>query len=150
MHTHILLINPLIPHREILHNAFCNIFFCSISIHSSHIGRYFSKLIHFEFFIYFNPLIPYRELQQYCTKICYHILTVLPKIICFLHLPPQKFSNFQELTAKMIPIPVRIPYSFHVSFRFAPEWQLLSIATYHAHITSLLSLTIRLLYKKRF
>ena len=69
---------------------------------------------------HFNPLIPCREIQQYCTKICYHILTVLPKNICFLYLLPQKFSKFQELTAKTIPIPVRILHTFYVSFQFAP------------------------------
>ena len=61
MHIHILLINPLIPHREILFTLF----------------RVASSIINF------NPLIPHREIQQYCTKICYHILAILPKIHLF-------------------------------------------------------------------
>ena len=48
----------------------------------------------------FNPLIPHREIQQYCTKICHYIFTVLPKIICFPCLLFQKSSNFLILTEK--------------------------------------------------
>ena len=113
MHIHILLINPLIPRREIHMFRYANPFHCN-----------------------FNPPTPRREIQQYCIKICHYTSAVLPKIICFPCLLPQKFSKFQELTAKTIPISVRIPHIFYVSFQFAPEWHLLSIAIYYTHITS--------------
>ena len=50
--------------------------------------------------LYFNPLIPRREIQQYCTKICHYIFAVLPKIIRFPCLLFQKSSNFFVLTEK--------------------------------------------------
>ena len=69
-------------------------------IHSSREGRYYITILLKIFLKYFNPLIPRREIQQYCTKICCRILTVLPKIhLLFLSTVP-KLSNFQELTEK--------------------------------------------------
>ena len=50
--------------------------------------------------VHFNPLIPRREIQQYCIKICHYIFAVLPKIIRFPCLLFQKFSNFLLLTEK--------------------------------------------------
>ena len=51
-------------------------------------------------YTYFNPLIPRKEIQQYCTKICCRILAVLPKIHLLFLSTASKLSNFQELTEK--------------------------------------------------
>lgn len=123
MHTHILLINPLIPRREIL------FFFIVVIID-----------------VYFNPLIPHREIQQYCTKnLSLHFCSITKNHLLSLFIASE-ILKIQELTTKTILIPVRIPYSFHVSFRFAPEWHLLSITTYYSHIASPLPFSMYLLY----
>ena len=99
---------------------------CSISIHSSHKGRY-SNTAQKSVIIFL----------QYCQK-----------FNCFPYLLPQELLNFREFTGETIYISVRIPYSFHVSFRFAPEWHLLSITTYYSHIASHLPFYMHLLYQK--
>ena len=52
-------------------------------IHSSREGRYYITILLKIFLKYFNPLIPQREVRQHCTKICHHILAVLPKTHLF-------------------------------------------------------------------
>ena len=170
MHIHILHINPLIPRREIQCRFTCKSYKNNISIHSSREGRYDSISIfvlknqyisihsshkgrYFKFIkggIYpkhFNSLIPQREIQQYCTKnLSLHFCSITKNHLLSLFIASE-ILKIQELTTKTILIPVRIPYSFHVSFRFAPEWHLLSIATYYNHITSPLPFSRHLLYQ---
>lgn len=64
-----------------------------------------------------------------------HFCSITKNHLLSLFIAPE-ILKIQELTTKTILIPVRILYSFHVSFRFAPEWHLLSIAIYYTHITS--------------
>ena len=84
MHIYILLINPLIPRREIQGTKSSSSGYFAISIHSSHEGRYSTPCSWHQYNgRNFNPLIPRREIQQYCTKIGCHILAVLQKTYLF-------------------------------------------------------------------
>ena len=118
----------------------------SISIHSSREGRYKRFDLFRDLFRYFNPLIPRREIQQYCIKIFHYIFAVLPKIIRFPCLLFQKFSNFLLLTEKSDSYPSanHLQFSCELPVRTII---MLSINTYYFQTTSPLS-SVHISYQK--
>lgn len=99
------------------------------------------------FLRHFNPLIPRKEIQQYCTKICCRILAVLPKIHLLFLSTASKPSNFQELAEKSDSHAGANPPQFSCELTVRTIIILAIYTAYYSHIASPLSFVMHSLYQ---